>query len=138
MVLDSSTTFSPNTTSFFPAKHEARPSEFLNLTYIKILLENTSVTACQTPRNCFPTPRNNFCSVSAKIQIPPLRSEMFAIIRDVISQWLLRISQCMNICSKWVSEKSSQQKNLLNGRDTFQMFTASKYNKEKNEKLPPL
>ena len=109
MVLDSNTTFSPNTTSFFPAKHEAKPSEFLNLTYIKILLENTSVTACQTPRNCFPTPRNNFCSVSAKIQIPPLRSEMFAIIRDVISQWLLRISQCMNICSKWVFEKSSQQ-----------------------------
>ena len=87
---------------FFSAKHEAKPSEFLNLTYIKILLENTSVTACQTPRNCFPTPRKKLCGVSAKIQIPPLRSEMLAIIRDVISQWLLRISKCMNIWSKWV------------------------------------
>ena len=70
----------------FSAKHEAKPSEFLNLIYIKILLEDTSVTACQTPRNCFPTPRKKLCGVSAKIQIPPLRSEMLAIIRDVISQ----------------------------------------------------
>ena len=112
------------------------PHFFFNLTYIKILLENTSVTACQTPRNCFPTPRNNFCSVSAKIQIPPLRSEMFAIIRDVISQWLLRISQCMNICSKWVFEKSSQQKNYTTVVTHFKCSQHPNTTKKKMKSFP--
>ena len=118
MVLDSNTTF------------------FFNLTYIKILLENTSVTACQTPRNCFPTPRNNFCSVSAQIQNPPLRSERFAIIRDVISQWLLRISQCMNICSKWVFEKSSQQKNYTTVVTHFKCSQHPNTTKKKMKSFP--
>ena len=125
--------FSQTLLLLFSAKHEAKPSEFLNLIYIKILLEDTSVTACQTPRNCFPTPRKKLCGVSAKIQISPLRSEMLAIIRDVISQWLLRISQCMNIWSKWVkwkvqpAKKFTQQSWHISNVHSIQIQQRKKY-----------